>query len=141
MLDSMVNIDAQLNELTFKEAEISKLYTKVHPAYRTLLEKRQALEEEKAKLNGRVTAMPKTQQEIVRLTRDVESGQQVYMQLLNKEQELKITEASTVGDVRIVDPAITQPWCAKTEERVDYPRRNYPRPDALYRGCTAAFVV
>lgn len=109
VLDSMVNIDAQLNELTFKEAEISKLYTKVHPAYRTLLEKRQALEDEKAKLNGRVTAMPKTQQEIVRLTRDVESGQQVYMQLLNKEQELKITEASTVGDVRIVDPAITQP--------------------------------
>ena len=109
VLDSMVNIDAQLNELTFREAEISKLYTKIHPAYRTLLEKRRALEEEKAKLNGRVTAMPKTQQEIVRLTRDVESGQQVYMQLLNKEQELKITEASTVGDVRIVDPAITQP--------------------------------
>ncbi len=39
VLDSMVNIDAQLNELTFKEAEISKLYTKAHPAYRTLLEK------------------------------------------------------------------------------------------------------
>ncbi|EIS2830251.1 tyrosine-protein kinase Wzc [Escherichia coli] len=108
VLDSMVNIDAQLNELTFKEAEISKLFTKAHPAYRTLLEKRQALEDEKSKLNGRVTAMLKTQQEIVRLTRDVESGQQVYMQLLNKQQELKITEASTVGDVRIVDPAIAQ---------------------------------
>ncbi|ELR7592932.1 tyrosine-protein kinase Wzc [Shigella flexneri] len=116
VLDSMVNIDAQLNELTFKEAEISKLYTKVHPAYRTLLEKRQALEEEKAKLNGRVTAMPKNQQEIVRLTRDVESGQQVYMQLLNKEQELKITEASTVGDVRIIDPAITQPGVLKPKK-------------------------
>lgn len=116
VLDSMVNIDAQLNELTFKEAEISKLFTKVHPAYRTLLEKRQALEDEKAKLNGRVTAMPKTQQEIVRLTRDVESGQQVYMQLLNKEQELKITEASTVGDVRIVDPAITQPGVLKPKK-------------------------
>ncbi len=38
VLDSMVNIDAQLNELTFKEAEISKLFTKAHPAYRTLLE-------------------------------------------------------------------------------------------------------
>lgn len=113
VLDSMVNIDAQLNELTFKEAEISKLFTKAHPAYRTLLEKRQALEDEKSKLNGRVTAMPKTQQEIVRLTRDVESGQQVYMQLLNKQQELKITEASTVGDVRIVDPAIAQPSVLK----------------------------
>lgn len=116
VLDSMVNIDAQLNELTFKEAEISKLFTKAHPAYRTLLEKRKALEDEKAKLNGRVTAMPKTQQEIVRLTRDVESGQQVYMQLLNKQQELKITEASTVGDVRIVDPAIAQPGVLKPKK-------------------------
>ncbi len=116
VLDTMVNIDAQLNELTFKEAEISKLYTKAHPAYRTLLEKRRTLEDEKARLNGRVTAMPKTQQEIVRLTRDVESGQQVYMQLLNKQQELKITEASTVGDVRIVDSAITQPGIVKPQK-------------------------
>ncbi|MDA6210590.1 tyrosine-protein kinase, partial [Escherichia coli] len=37
VLDSMVKIDAQLNELTFKEAENSKLFTKAHPAYRTLL--------------------------------------------------------------------------------------------------------
>lgn len=116
VLDSMVNIDAQLNELTFKEAEISKLYTRIHPAYRTLLEKRRALEEEKARLAKRVTAMPKTQQEILRLTRDVESGQQVYMQLLNKQQELKITEASTVGDVRIVDPAIAQPGVVKPKK-------------------------
>ncbi|KNC09868.1 tyrosine protein kinase [Klebsiella sp. RIT-PI-d] len=116
VLDSMVNIDAQLNELMFKEAEISKLYTKRHPAYRTLMEKRQALEEEKAQLNKRVTAMPKTQQEIVRLTRDVESGQQVYMQLLNKQQELRINEASTVGDVRIVDDAITQPGVLKPKK-------------------------
>ncbi len=116
VLDTMVNIDAQLNELTFKEAEISKLYTKAHPAYRTLLEKRKTLEDEKTRLNGRVTAMPKTQQEIVRLTRDVESGQQVYMQLLNKQQELKITEASTVGDVRIVDSAITQPGIVKPQK-------------------------
>lgn len=116
VLDSMVNIDAQLNELTFKEAEISKLFTKSHPAYRTLLEKRRVLEDEKNRLNSRVTAMPKTQQEIVRLTRDVESGQQVYMQLLNKQQELQITEASTVGDVRIVDPAITQPGVLKPKK-------------------------
>lgn len=116
VLDSVVNIDAQLNQLTFSEAEISKLYTKRHPAYRTLLEKRHTLEEEKANLNKRITAMPETQQEIVRLTRDVESGQQVYMQLLNKQQELKIQEASTVGDVRIVDPAITQPGVLKPKK-------------------------
>ncbi|SMG26566.1 tyrosine-protein kinase Wzc [Cedecea sp. NFIX57] len=115
LLDSVVNIDAQLNQLTFKEAEISKLYTKAHPSYRTLLEQRRTLEDQKARLTNSIAAMPKTQQEIVRLTRDVESGQQVYMQLLNKQQELKITEASTVGDVRIVDPAITQPGIVKPQ--------------------------
>ncbi|MGS4265500.1 tyrosine-protein kinase Wzc [Serratia marcescens] len=108
VLDSLVSADTQLNELTFKEADISKLYTKEHPAYRALLEKRKTLEAEKERLNKKVNLMPKTQQEIVRLSRDVQSGQEVYMQLLNRQQELQISKASTVGYVRIVDPAVTQ---------------------------------
>ncbi|KAA3667421.1 MULTISPECIES: tyrosine-protein kinase Wzc [Pectobacterium] len=108
VLETMVALEAQLNELTFKEAEISKLYTKEHPAYRALLEKRKTLEKEREKLNKRVSAMPKTQQEILRLTRDVKAGQEVYMQLLNKQQELSINKASTVGNVRIVDSAVVQ---------------------------------
>ncbi|MCG8706896.1 tyrosine-protein kinase Wzc [Brenneria sp. 4F2] len=108
VLDTMVSVETQLNESTFKEAEISKLYTKEHPAYRALLEKRKTLEQERDKLNKRVSSMPKTQQEILRLTRDVQSGQEVYMQLLNKQQELSINKASVVGNVRIIDPAATQ---------------------------------
>lgn len=53
--------------------------------------------------------MPQTQQEILRLTRDVDAGKVIYMQLLNKQQELGITKASTVGNVRIIDDAVTQP--------------------------------
>ncbi|CAI1563535.1 tyrosine-protein kinase Wzc [Serratia proteamaculans] len=108
VLDTMVAVESQLNELTFKEAEISKLYTKEHPAYRALIEKRATLEKEKTKLNKRVSNMPKTQQEILSLTRDVQAGQEVYMQLLNKQQELSINKASTVGNVRIIDYADTQ---------------------------------
>lgn len=109
VLDSIVNIDTQLNELTFKEAEVSKLYTKSHPTYRALLEKRATLEQEKVKYNQRVSQMPGTQQEIIKLTRDVDSGQAIYMQLLNKQQELNINKASTVGNVRIIDPAQVDP--------------------------------
>lgn len=109
VLDTIVGVEAQLNELTFKEAEISKLYTKEHPAYRALLEKRITLQQEKDKLDKRVSKMPQTQQEILRLTRDVDAGKEIYMQLLNKQQELSITKASTVGNVRIIDPAVTQP--------------------------------
>ena len=43
VLEQIVNVDNQLNELTFREAEISQLYKKDHPTYRALLEKRQTL--------------------------------------------------------------------------------------------------
>ncbi|KHN91141.1 tyrosine-protein kinase [Pectobacterium actinidiae] len=116
VLDTTVAVEAQLNELTFKEAEISKLYTREHPAYRALIEKRKTLEQERDKLNKRVGAMPKTQQEILRLTRDVQAGQEVYMQLLNKQQELSINKASTVGNVRIVDNSVIQPSPVKPKK-------------------------
>ncbi|CAI2020541.1 polysaccharide biosynthesis tyrosine autokinase [Serratia ficaria] len=107
VLDTSVQLEAQLNELTFKEAEISKLYTRQHPAYRALLEKRATLEEEKARMGRQVQSLPKTQQEILRLTRDVQVDQQVYMQMMNKQQELSISKAGAVGNVRIIDEAET----------------------------------
>lgn len=106
-LDSSVSIQSQLNELTFREAEVSQLYTKDHPTYRALLEKRKTLQDEQTQLNKKIAGMPQTQQEILRLTRDVQSGQEIYMQLLNRQQELGISKASTVGDVRIIDTAET----------------------------------
>ncbi|AWQ52084.1 TPA: polysaccharide biosynthesis tyrosine autokinase [Klebsiella pneumoniae] len=109
VLDQIVNADNQLNELTFRESEISQLYTKEHPTYKALLEKRKTLQDERSKLNKRVSAMPETQQEVLRLSRDVESGRAVYMQLLNRQQELNISKSSAIGNVRIIDDAITEP--------------------------------
>lgn len=107
VLEQIVNVDNQLNELTFRESEISQLYTKEHPTYKALMEKRKTLQDEKSKLNERVSSMPKTQQEILRLSRDVDSGQAVYMQLLNRQQELNIAKSSAIGNVRIIDTAVT----------------------------------
>lgn len=116
VLDQIVNVDNQLNELTFRESEISQLYTKEHPTYKALLEKRKTLVDEKAKLNKRVSGMPETQQEILRLSRDVESGRAVYMQMLNRQQELSISKSSAIGNVRIIDNAITLPQPVKPKK-------------------------
>lgn len=109
VLDQIVNVDNQLNELTFKEAEISQLYTKEHPTYKALLEKRDTLQSEQSKLNSQVSTMPATQQGILKLSRDVESGRAVYMQLLNRQQELSISKSSAIGNVRIIDQAVSDP--------------------------------
>ncbi len=104
-LDVMVKLEAQLNELTFKESEISQRFTTDHPAYKSLLDKRQVLLKERERINHQVQKLPKTQREILRMTRDVEVNQQIYLQLLNKVQELNVIKAGTVGNVRILDNA------------------------------------
>lgn len=109
VLDQVVNVENQLNELTFREAEISQLFKRSHPTYRALAEKRQTLERERDRLNNRVSAMPSTQQEILRLSRDVESGRTIYLQLLTRQQELNISRSSAIGNVRIIDTAVTHP--------------------------------
>lgn len=109
VLDQVVNVENQLNELTFREAEISQLFKKDHPTYRALREKRQTLEQQRTRLNNRVSSMPSTQQEILRLSRDVESGRTIYLQLLTRQQELNISRSSAIGNVRIIDTAVTQP--------------------------------
>jgi tyrosine-protein kinase Etk/Wzc len=61
--------------------------------------------------------MPKTQQDILQLSRDVDSGQVVYMQLLNRQQELNIAKSSAIGNVRIIDNAVAQPKPVKPKKQ------------------------
>ena len=115
-LDQLVNVDNQINELTFREAEISQLFTKDHPTYKALIEKKNTLSKERGLLNNRISAMPATQQEVLRLSRDVESGRTVYMMLLNRQQELEISKSSAIGNVRIVDESVTEPEPVKPKK-------------------------
>jgi len=104
-LKVMVELEKQLNDLTFKEADISQRFTKDHPAYISLLDKRKTLLQKKDNLDSSIQKLPKTQREVLRMTRDVEVNQQIYIQLLNKVQELSVLKAGTVGNVRILDEA------------------------------------
>ncbi|MGF1708385.1 polysaccharide biosynthesis tyrosine autokinase [Enterovibrio baiacu] len=104
-LDVIVGIEKQLNELTFKESEISQRFTQSHPSYIALTEKRKTLLSERDRFNQMIQKLPKTQREVLRLTRDVEVNQSIYLSMLNKVQELSVIQASTVGNVRLVDEA------------------------------------
>ena len=107
VMQNLTKIESELTSVDTKEAEISELFTKDHPSYQTLIEKKKVLQKAKDELVKRVASMPQLQQDVIRLTRDVEIEQQVYMQLLNKQQEFSIIKASNAGRVRIVDAAVT----------------------------------
>ncbi len=109
VLQQSVDIEAKINELKAKEEEVATRFTKEHPAYQSLLRQKASLIDQKRALDSQIKELPETQQEILRLMRDVEVTQQIYVGLLNKVQELRILKAGTVGSVRIIDKALVQP--------------------------------
>ncbi len=116
VLERLVAIEAKINELKIKESEVSARFTREHPAYRTLIQQRGSLIQEKDELNKQIKELPETQQEVLRLMRDVEVNQEIYVGLLNKVQELRIMKAGTVGSVRIIDKALVQPEPVKPKK-------------------------
>ncbi len=107
LLEEAVQIEAQLNELTLEEYELQKRYTEQHPAYKTLLEKRARLEQRLDEIHKQTADLPQTQQDILRLSQDLEVARQIYVQLLNRAQELSVLKAGTIGNVRIIDQAFS----------------------------------
>ena len=109
ILSQLVAIENQLTELEFAEAELSQQFTKNHPRYEALLTKRQSLEKEIKRLEKQVSQLPTTQQEVLRLTRDAQVNQEIFVALLNSRQEMNLVKAGTIGNIRILDPAATMP--------------------------------
>lgn len=109
MLNKLVALENQLSEIEFQRAELERRFTSSHPTYQALMEKKQQLEENKAELERSISDLPETQQEILRLERAARVNQEIYVQLLNKQQEMRLVQAGTVGNVRILDSAVVQP--------------------------------
>ncbi|MBB1436895.1 polysaccharide biosynthesis tyrosine autokinase [Pseudoalteromonas sp. SG43-6] len=103
VLEQVVKLETKLQELELKRLEMSRKFKKDHPTYQGLIEQINAVNEQKKELVGEVGNLPETQQELLRLKRDVEVSNQIYTLLLSKTQELDIVRAGTVGNVRIID--------------------------------------
>ena len=106
MLERMVALETELNSLQIQESDLAQRFTPSHPSYKSLLEKRNQLQGEQQRLEAEVNNLPETQRQVLRLNRDVEVSQQIYLQMLNATQELRIARAGTVGNVRILDRAL-----------------------------------
>ncbi|KKL95474.1 hypothetical protein LCGC14_1854240, partial [marine sediment metagenome] len=105
VLEQVVKLETKLQELELKRLELGRKFKKDHPTYQGIIEQIAAVNEQKKALVGEVGNLPETQQELLRLRRDVEVSNQIYTLLLSKTQELDIVRAGTVGNVRIIDYA------------------------------------
>ncbi|AWH55570.1 tyrosine-protein kinase [Stenotrophomonas sp. ESTM1D_MKCIP4_1] len=106
LLEQEVAVEASIQQLRLKQAEMDRSFTREHPAYRALLKQMGDLEGRKAGFRKEVSGLPDTQQELLRLTRDLQVSNELYTALLNQAQQLDVARAGTVGNVRIVDNAV-----------------------------------
>lgn len=105
LLDQAAALEARMSELSLQEEELKKRFTINHPTYRQLLDARSELQRQLDAIREQTSGLPETQKEIFNLSRNLEVAVEVYTQLLNRAQELRVVRASTVGSVRIIDEA------------------------------------
>jgi len=112
LLDQIVALDTNISQLKLQQAEMDHKFTRQHPAYQALMRQIGELTRKQSGLAKRVEGLPETQQDLLRLTRDVQVSTAIYTQMLNKAQELDVMRAGAVGNVRVIDPAdvdVTKP--------------------------------
>nr|WP_312383986.1 polysaccharide biosynthesis tyrosine autokinase [Stenotrophomonas geniculata] len=105
LLDQGVAVETSIQQLRLQQAEMDRKFTRDHPAYQALMRQIGDLEARKNGFQGEVKQLPKAQQELLRLTRDLTVANEMYTVMLSQAQQLDVARAGTVGNVRIVDAA------------------------------------
>lgn len=109
VLNQIVELEKSISVLQLKKADIERKFTPSHPNYQAWQSQMAELQERREELDERVARLPETQKKVVRLTRDVKVGNEIYLQMLANIQELDIVRAGTVGNVRVIDDAVVNP--------------------------------
>lgn len=116
LLDQNVAVETNLEQLQMQMSDTLHRFTPDHPVYKALQQQIGQLQSKKNSLQQQIGKLPDTQQELLKLTRDVTVTNQTYTSLLNQAQQLDIARAGTVGNVRVIeDSAVntTKPWWPK----------------------------
>ncbi|MDZ4068540.1 MAG: polysaccharide biosynthesis tyrosine autokinase [Tabrizicola sp.] len=105
LLDESAQLETQIREALVQERDLSQRFTPNHPIFRQAVARRESLERRLVEVRASIDELPETQREVVNLTRTLEVAQAAYLQLLNRAQELRVLQASEIGNVRVIDSA------------------------------------
>ena len=105
-LEKSADLEKRLSEMELQRKELLFRFTGSHPALQALNEKVTFLRAERDAINQLISQLPEAESTSLRLRRDVTVATGLYLALLNRAQELKITKSGLTGNVRILDMAV-----------------------------------
>jgi len=135
LLQSVVDAKTRLIELQQQRADLVQRFTASHPSVVAIDARIAEIESQQRQYEQQVTGLPGTQQEALRLLRDVKVNNDLYTKLLDSTQQLRVLKAGQLGNVRTVDYAVVP-------EKPVRPRKILVMPLAamlgLLTGCAVA---
>lgn len=137
LLQQIVDTKTKLADLQRQRADLSQRFTASHPAVAALDAQIAQLQSAQSQMTKDVAALPGTEQTALRLLRDVRVDTELYTNMLNSAQQLRVAKAGQIGNVRVVD-------FAETPDKPVWPKRGIVILIAfgggLVVGILAAFV-
>ena len=106
LLQRIIGIEAEIEELRFREQELLERLTENHPDVRTLRDRRARLEERLTEMRGEAEDLPPLEQELLTLQQNLERAVEIERQLTNRAEQLNVARASAVSNVNILEPAL-----------------------------------
>lgn len=104
-LQESVTAESALLDLKQKRTELLTRFTANHPSVQALDRQISTLSAKVGSMAGRMKTFPNVEQDTLRLMRDVQVNNDLYVGLLNNMQQLKLVKAGKVGNVRLLDNA------------------------------------
>lgn len=104
-LQESVLAETSLQELRQKRAELLTRFTPSHPGVQAIDQQIGVLSGKIGSMAGRMKSLPDIEQDTLRLMRDVQVNNDLYVSLLDNMQQLRLVKAGKVGNVRLVDNA------------------------------------
>ncbi|NYT76915.1 polysaccharide biosynthesis tyrosine autokinase [Alcaligenaceae bacterium] len=105
-LSSSVSLQVKLLELQQKRRELAPQFTAAHPTIKVIDQQIAAINKELDGLAKNVQKMPDLEQQLLSLMRNVKVNSEMYVNLLNSGQQLRLVKEGKVGNVRVVDTAV-----------------------------------
>jgi tyrosine-protein kinase Etk/Wzc len=105
-LQGAIEYGRQISALRLQETQLLERFTRTHPAVQTMEQQIAQVTAQMNAFQARFRNIPTNEANSLGLQRDVTVSQETYVLLLSKVQELQLTRAGTLGNVRILDRSL-----------------------------------
>jgi tyrosine-protein kinase Etk/Wzc len=104
-LEQSVQMQNKLVDLQTKRKDLASNLFDDHPSIRGLDAQISSVRAELGTVNKHIKLLPSVEQDVIGLSRDLKVKSDLYVNLLNSAQQIRLAKDGRVGNVRVVDPA------------------------------------